>query len=183
MKINIEEELLQDSLGGLFLALQRDGLSHLYVKHNEEGLIELSDEVDVFCVSCFDHYLDEEEFSNAEFVAYCDAEKSTNSVKKKIEEVFNNFLSFYEQLFELNNGVVYLDHFFTEKTDSIDLYKKYVIQGLKEMPRIDILFANLRIYSSFGFDFTHTICVKNNPEIVMKVKKMVKQCNLFILPY
>ena len=189
--IIIEEEIIKDSLS---LSLKKDNLDNLYINSEElyinndngERIINTQkttdEKIDILNISYFDHWLSDDEFVNAKFTCYQDAENANIETRKEIEQVINNFISVYEKLFILNNGIIYSENCCqVEKTDNIDLYYKWVLNGLKERPLARLLFVNLKTYIEFGYDLTHTVYVKNNKKITYEIKQIAQSCCLNII--
>ena len=189
--IIIEEEIIKDSLS---LSLKKDNLDNLYINSEElyinndngERIINTQkttdEKIDILNISYFDHWLSDDEFVNAQFTCYQNAENANIETRKEIEQVINNFILFYEKLFILNNGIIYSENCCqVEKTDDIDLYYKWVLNGLKERPLARLLFVNLKTYIEFGYDLTHTVYVKNNKKITYEIKQIAQACCLNII--
>ncbi|MBQ9600540.1 MAG: hypothetical protein IJR46_00815, partial [Neisseriaceae bacterium] len=159
----------------------------LYINNdNGERIINTQkttdEKIDILNISYFDHWLSDDKFVNAKFTCYQDAENANIETRKEIEQVINNFISVYEKLFILNNGIIYSENCCqVEKTDNIDLYYKWVLNGLKERPLARLLFVNLKTYIEFGYDLTHTVYVKNNKKITYEIKQITQSCCLNII--
>ena len=189
--IIIEEEIIKDSLS---LSLKKDNLDNLYI-NSEELYIDddngerkintqktIDEKIDILNISYFDHWLSDDEFVNAQFTCYQNAENANIETRKEIEQVINNFILFYEKLFILNNGIIYSENCCqVEKTDDIDLYYKWVLNGLKERPLARLLFVNLKTYIEFGYDLTHIVYVKDNKKITDEIKQIAQSCGLNII--
>ena len=189
--ISIEEELIKDSL---FLSLKKDNLDNLYI-NSEELYIDddngersintqktIDQKIDILNISYFDHWLIEDEFVNAKFTCYQNAKNENIEIRKEKEQVINNFILFYEKLFILNNGIIYSANCCSvEKTDDIDVYYKWVLNGLKERPLASLLFVNIKTYIEFGYDLTHIAYVKDNKKITDEIKQIAQSCSINII--
>lgn len=178
-KFNFHEELINDSLEKVLI---RDNLHNLYIDLNKEDIELINIGVIIFSISYFDHYLTEDEFIEAEFTSYSSIRDNPN-LSIKIIPVFENFLSFYQDIFELNNGKVYLEAMCPiQETKKLDIYMKWVINGLKEMPLCTLLFVNLGMIISLGYDFTHRVYFKKeNSKFINIVKNIAIKYNLYII--
>lgn len=150
MKFDLNNEAILDSLK---LTLERDGLKDIYI---DEDYIDNTNAIS-FCISYFDHFLSENEYIKQDFVCYSDKQNLVSqNQKSSLELCLNRFLSMYIEIFNLNNGMIYIDANSSIKiTDNICCYSRCIINGLKERPLCTIVFPNIKTTVIFGYDLTH----------------------------
>ena len=94
----------------------------------------------------------------------------------------NHFITFYYDLFNLHTSAIYADNCSAvEKTQNIDVYMKWVINGIKERPLANILYIDFSAYVRFCHDFTHQFYVRDNQKMSKHIQDIAKKNHLYII--
>lgn len=131
------------------------------------------DAYDVITISYFDHYLNEDEYANAELICYSDVKGSIEK-EKLFENIEDKFIKLYESLYYLSEKqeLVCIDG--NLLILNIDEYKLAIRHAMKEKPLCQFLYPPLLMFSVAGYDLTHQFFfLKDNNELV-SIQKTVK---------
>lgn len=155
--------------------------------------IQLQNEYLSANVSYFDHWLSEDEYQSADIACYSDTESNIDKIKL-FEEIQSQFISFYELLFKLAGGNVYvlLDRYWSKyirmpsEIESYDAYVTYIIGALKEKQLCSLFFPNLNCLIFTGYDLTHELYIlkdssNNELNVLDKIKNSANAVGLYIL--
>lgn len=140
---------------------------------------ELEKKYFIFYISLFDHFLSEEEYSNADLVCYADIGRDPNK-RKRFDQIKNKFNIFYKLLYKLAKGnvTVILDDTPTEIKSFKD-YQCHVNNALLESPLCILLYPMLNCFVRTGYDLTHEFFVlKLKPLDEQKIRSVVKRTGL-----
>ena len=176
-QFDLKEEFFNSNLKYI---LEKDGLLSLYIDDSND--LHARKDILKFSISYFDHYLTEKEYSGEEFVCYSDLYNNYN-LMSSINKVFDRFVSLYKELFEMNNDLVYADTgSIIYKSDSWEIFLRWIIDGLKESRLCILVFPKLNLFVSFGYDFTHDFFLINPSDNFFKeISLLVKKFELHII--
>ncbi|WP_392562457.1 hypothetical protein RHO12_02965 [Orbus sturtevantii] len=139
----------------------------------------LEKEYFIFYISCFDHFLSEDEYINVDLVCYADVGKDPNKMKQFVQ-IKNKFIVFYKLLFKLAKGdvIVMLDNI-PILIKSFDEYQRHVNNALLESPLCTLLYPTLGCFTRTGYDLTHEFFVLK-PKLLneQKINKSIKKIGL-----
>lgn len=138
----------------------------------------------IMTISYFDHYLNKEEYSEAELVCYADI-KSNIKKQKLFKSIEDKFIKLYESLHYLagEQELVSIDGNLLSL--NFDEYILAVKNAIKERPLCNFLYPSLLMFSVASYDLTHQFFfLKDNNELASlqkKIKHLVDSVGLNII--
>jgi hypothetical protein len=154
--------------------------------HLEEiELLEIKKLYSTKSISVFDHWLKEDEYTNASVMHYRDSLKNKQN-EQLYEEYETKFLNFYSYLYD--STIVY-GRLFGDGTGgtyvefkSKDIYLSHVLLSIREELFLKIVLPEYHAIIDGGHDLTHILRVKKkHAESLEKISKIVHEHGLYIL--
>jgi hypothetical protein len=155
-----------------------------YAQNDEEGL-EDKKNYQTQCISVFDHWLNEDECTNAKVMSYNDILSDIHA-KKIYDEYETKFLNFYSYLYD--NTEIY-GRLFADGGNALyvtfttkETYLSHVLLSVREQLFLKIVLPEYHAIIDGGYDLTHILRVKKGHlESLEAISKIVDQHGLYIL--